>query len=95
MTAPPAVEAARLRLRGLYAGASAPTRVRPTFLVIGAQKSGTTSLHRYLDDHPAVLCATPKEVHYFDINLFQRPVWYPMHFPFRSRARSSARAEAP
>jgi hypothetical protein len=85
------LEAPRLRARGLYARASAPLRVRPSFLVIGAQKSGTTSLHRYLDAHPAVLCARPKEVHYFNINYFQRLAWYLMHFPFRVQARAIRR----
>jgi hypothetical protein len=91
MTAPAPLEATRLHARGLYARATAPARARPTFLVIGAQKSGTTSLHRYLADHPAVLCATPKEVHYFDINFFQRQAWYLLHFPFRSRLREIRR----
>jgi hypothetical protein len=91
VTALAPLEAARLRARGLYARASAPLRVRPNFLVIGAQKSGTTSLHRYLANHPAVICATPKEVHYFNINFFQRPAWYLMHFPFETRARAIRR----
>lgn len=70
-----------------------PFRLRPTFLVIGAQKSGTTSLHGYLADHPAVLCATPKEVHYFDHAYHRGEGWYLAHFPLASggiaaRARS-------
>jgi hypothetical protein len=91
VTAPAPIEVVRLRARGLYARATARLRARPNFLVIGAQKAGTTSLHRYLADHPAVLCATPKEVHYFNINFFQRPAWYLMHFPFEARARSIRR----
>jgi len=66
-----------------------PFRLRPNFLVIGAQKSGTTSLQRYLAEHPAVLCATPKEVHYFDIahHYAYGDGWYVSHFPFWNRAR--------
>lgn len=37
----------------------------PTFLVIGAQKSGTTSMHRYLQDHPDVYLPLWKEPAFF------------------------------
>lgn len=33
----------------------------PTFFVIGAPKSGTTSLHSYLAEHPAIAMSTNKE----------------------------------
>ena len=45
--------------------------VSPTFLIIGAQKSGTTSLFSYLTVHPAVVGSTRKEVHYFDRKYFR------------------------
>lgn len=35
--------------------------VKPNFLIIGAMKSGTTSLHNYLVAHPDVFMSTPKE----------------------------------
>ncbi|TCJ16303.1 hypothetical protein EZJ19_05210 [Parasulfuritortus cantonensis] len=38
----------------------------PDFLVIGAQKAGTTSLHKYLRRHPGLVGSKPKELHYFD-----------------------------
>jgi hypothetical protein len=50
-------------------------------LIIGAQKSGTTSLFAYLDDHPAVAAAMTKEVHYFDLNSYRDERWYRAHFP--------------
>lgn len=37
----------------------------PTFLVIGAQKCGTTSLYHYLDAHPDVYMSRLKEPHFF------------------------------
>jgi Sulfotransferase family len=37
----------------------------PNFLVIGAAKSGTTSLHYYLKQHPDVYLPIKKELHYF------------------------------
>jgi len=37
----------------------------PTFLIIGAAKCGTTSLHRYLDLHPEIGMSRVKEPHFF------------------------------
>lgn len=37
----------------------------PTFLIIGAAKSGTTSLHHYLDQHPQVFMSPIKETNFF------------------------------
>jgi hypothetical protein len=37
----------------------------PTFLIIGAQKSGTSSLWAYLREHPQVFVPPVKEVHFF------------------------------
>lgn len=38
----------------------------PNFLVIGAQRSGTTWLHRVLRQHPGLWLPPIKELHYFD-----------------------------
>tara|TARA_B100000214_G_C23955938_1_gene622836 strand:- start:1084 stop:1872 length:789 start_codon:yes stop_codon:yes gene_type:complete len=40
------------------------------FIVIGAQKSGTTALDHYLRLHPDICMAYKKEVHYFDNNKY-------------------------
>jgi hypothetical protein len=40
--------------------------VYPDFLVIGAQKAGTTWLHRNLQTHPRIWMPKEKELHYFD-----------------------------
>ena len=39
---------------------------RPNFLVLGAAKSGTTSLYAYLDTHPDVFFSSPKEPVFFE-----------------------------
>jgi hypothetical protein len=39
--------------------------VLPNFLVIGAMKAGTTSLYRYLREHPQVFMPEEKELHFF------------------------------
>ncbi len=64
-------------------------RVLPDFIVIGAAKSGTTSLYGALADHPLVVpCVTDeghfdktKEVHFFDYNFYRGEDWYRSHFP--------------
>ena len=64
-------------------------RVLPDFIVIGAAKSGTTSLYGALIDHPFVMpCVTrdehflnTKEVRFFDYNFYRGPDWYRSHFP--------------
>lgn len=41
----------------------------PDFLIIGAAKSGTTSLHRYLDRHPDIYMSPKKEPCFFDADV--------------------------
>jgi hypothetical protein len=41
------------------------SNVIPNFLIIGAQKSGTTSLYYYLNQHPEIFMVPDKELHYF------------------------------
>lgn len=50
----------------------------PDFLVIGAQKAGTTWLERNLAAHPQVFSPGRKELHYFDKaeNYRLGPAWY-------------------
>ncbi len=38
---------------------------RPTFLLLGAAKAGTSSLYRYLQQHPELFVPTPKEPNFF------------------------------
>lgn len=54
----------------------------PTFLVIGAMKAGTTSLHHYLDRHPQVFMSRTKELHYFveERNWRRGRAWYEEQF---------------
>ena len=39
--------------------------MKPTYLCIGIQKAGTTSLINYLNYHPEIYCY-PKECHFFN-----------------------------
>jgi hypothetical protein len=64
-----------------YRALTSPIRQMPDFLIIGAQKGGTTSLYYYLVEHPAIGQSSTKEVHYFE-NQYQRGLWwYKAHFP--------------
>ncbi|MCB8943122.1 MAG: sulfotransferase [Ardenticatenaceae bacterium] len=47
---------------------------KPDFFVVGAPKCGTTSLDHYLNQHPEVFMARPKEPHFFGTDFF-RPVY--------------------
>jgi hypothetical protein len=58
-------------------------RCLPDFLIIGAQRSGTSSLYNYLIQNAAVLPALKKEVHYFDDGYAHGLSWYRAHFATR------------
>ncbi len=54
----------------------------PDFLIIGAQKAGTSSLYSFLTAHPQVASAFKKELHFFDSRQFGRGEgWYRSNFP--------------
>jgi len=62
--------------------ATSARRSLPDFLIIGAQKAGTTSLCSYLFQHPDVNAPRRKEIHFFDSPEFSLgPAWYRAHFP--------------
>ena len=46
-------------------GVKGASAVRPNLFIVGAMKSGTSSLHRYLGEHPEVFMCEPKEPSYF------------------------------
>ncbi|HEX4954128.1 MAG TPA: sulfotransferase [Thermoanaerobaculia bacterium] len=61
----------------------AVSRALPNLIVGGAQKSGTTTLHRLLESHPGVFFpARPQEIHFFDLDdRYARGLdWYAGHF---------------
>lgn len=55
--------------------------MKPSFFIVGTQKGGTTSLYNYLVEHPCVLAAKKKEIHYFSDNYAKGAAWYKQHFP--------------
>lgn len=64
---------------------TASLRMSPDFLIVGAQRCGTTSLFKTLVQHPDV--APPflrKGVHYFDKSYAHGLQWYRGHFPLQA-----------
>ncbi|HKJ41747.1 MAG TPA: sulfotransferase domain-containing protein [Sunxiuqinia sp.] len=57
--------------------------MRVNTLVIGAGRSGTTSLCKYMEEHPGICFSVIKELHYFSIEeLYQRGLeYYHSFFP--------------
>lgn len=67
-------------------------RMLPDVVIIGAQRSGTTTIFRLLSDHPQVLRPTiVKGVAFFDLNFDRGLSWYRGHFPLRATARLRGR----
>ncbi|GAA2653043.1 hypothetical protein GCM10010412_020790 [Nonomuraea recticatena] len=59
-------------------------RMLPSFLIMGAQRCGTTSLYRALAQHPLLLKPVlHKGVHYFDVGYGKGISWYQGHFPLK------------
>jgi hypothetical protein len=75
----------RVQARGWNAG----LRALPDFLVIGAQRCGTSSLYTYLGRHPRVIPSLRKEVEYLSTRFGEGEGWYRAHFPLRARLAAS------
>jgi hypothetical protein len=69
-----------------YGTATAGARPLPDFLIIGAQKAGTTALYDYLYRHPAISGPRWKEVSFFDRHWSRGERWYRGNFPRHARA---------
>ena len=70
-------------------------RQLPSFILVGAQRAGTTSLYRALMSHPLIHSANyHKGVNYFDVNYHRDFAWYQGHFPTASHVRRANRSVA-
>jgi len=65
----------------------------PSFLIVGAERCGTTSMFHVVRQHPVVFSGTlpRKEVHYFDHKYGHGLGWYQCHFPLTARTRLATR----
>jgi hypothetical protein len=72
--------------------ATSSRRSLPDFVVIGAMKSGTTTLYNHIVGHPAVRPAFTREVHFFDDNYSRGVSWYRANFPLDRGAHGTERS---
>jgi hypothetical protein len=82
---------AKARLR--YRVPTGRFRALPDALIIGAQRSGTSSLYRYLGRHPGVAPSFRKEVEFFSRYYSRGVPWYRAHFELEA-GRQRLRFEA-
>jgi hypothetical protein len=90
-------EPARVVLRNgvwAYGWVTSPVRPLPDFLVLGAQKAGTTALYEYLRRHPQITGPAWKEVSFFDRHWARGESWYRGNFPNLARTRGKLVGEA-
>jgi Sulfotransferase domain len=90
-------EPARVVLRNgvwAYGWVTSPFRPLPDFLVLGAQKAGTTALYEYLRRHPQISGPSWKEVSFFDRHWARGESWYRGNFPNVARTRGKHVGEA-
>ncbi len=73
-------------MRWAVGTATARARPLPDFLVLGAQKAGTTALYAYLRRHPEITGPAWKEVSFFDRHWARGTAWYRGNFPLRRGA---------
>lgn len=64
----------------------------PNFLILGAQKSGTTSLARWLERHPEVYVPPRKELHFFAGDDDRGADWYREQFALSGSATAVGEA---
>jgi len=64
----------------------------PTFVIVGAGRSGSTALHRHLECHPEVFVSQPKELHFFTDNWGRGLAWYEEQFAGAAGARAVGEA---
>jgi hypothetical protein len=77
----PAPHLARWAIEWAFRRLTGRLRRLPDFIIIGAQRAGTTSLHSYLTEHPDVLPSFKKETLFFSNYYGKGLAWYRSHFP--------------
>ena len=83
------------RVRPRYRVATSRLRVLPGFVILGAQRAGTTSVFDYLERHPDIVGpagwdpSVPwrKELHFFTDRFDRGPDWYRASFPLLAEQR--------
>ena len=91
------LRALRLRAIETFRGLGAARRALPSFMIVGAQKGGTSSLFSHMVQHPRIFEPFTKEIHYFDLQFERGERWYRSHFATRTTVgwRGTTSALAP
>jgi hypothetical protein len=75
-----------------YRQKTARFRCLPDFIIIGAQKGGTSSLLYYLSQHPQLSIHDINEIHFFDIQYLRGINWYRSLFPLKIMNKKTGEA---
>jgi hypothetical protein len=70
------------------------SRMRPSFLIIGAPKAGSTALFKYMELHPQIVAPQVKEIQFFDHRYWLGEPWYATYFPPRTHGDDRTTFEA-
>jgi hypothetical protein len=89
---PQPVKNARRWPERTYRMATADRRAMPSYIILGTQRGGTTSLYEWLITHPDIEPAYQKEVHYFDWEYHRGMNWYKSFFPYESPGKITGEA---
>ena len=86
-----------VQARRIVTAPTAGLRPLPDYLIVGAQRAGTTTLQKHLFMHPDVIQpGWVKGAHYFDTNYHESASWYRAHFPTSTtRNRAEQRSGGP
>jgi hypothetical protein len=76
----PAGSSTALLVRRVRAALGLDGSVGPTFMIVGAMKAGTSTLHATLAHHPEIFMTSPKELHAWDRENPPPLASYHMHF---------------
>ena len=86
----------KFSIRNFFKTLTGNFRLLPNFIIIGAGRAGTTSLYRYITQHPNVLPSTTKDsnnefadLHFFEYKISNSVNWYKSHFPLKFLHQSS------
>lgn len=79
------------RARRAAALATRRARILPSFLVIGAQRAGTTTFFSDLCEHSHVARPVGKELHFFNYDYWRGVNWYRSFFPTAASRRLARR----
>jgi hypothetical protein len=71
-----------------------PDLKTPDFIIIGAQKCGTSTLFKHIGKHPDIQLPRCKELHFFDENYSKGFEWYHRFFNKTNAARPLCTGEA-